>query len=81
MASCGFCGPCGPRDLTLTITMLGNEIANILPKQKLLIFNAILKQLSDVIGTIIVQRDFCESLADPSNKSALEEEEITEELE
>lgn len=84
--SCSACKYCGPGELTLAVTALGNKIASVLPKQDLLVFNAILKQLSDVIGTIIVQRDFCAALANPTapkqqTEKQLEEEEIIEELE
>lgn len=50
-----------PAELTLAVTALGNAIADALPKKELILLNSLLKQLSDVIGTIVAQRDLCQT--------------------
>ena len=48
-----------PCELTMAITALGNGIADMLPKNELVLLISLLKQLSDVIATIVAQRDLC----------------------
>lgn len=50
-----------PCELTLAVTALGNAIADALTKKELILLNSLLKQLSDVIGTIVAQRDLCQT--------------------
>jgi len=43
----------------MAITAIGNGIADALPKKELILLCSLLKQLSDVITTIVAQRDLC----------------------
>jgi len=58
-----------PAELTMTVTALGNAIADALPKKELILLNSLLKQLSDVIGTIVAQRDLCSCTPDKPDKN------------
>jgi hypothetical protein len=54
---------------------LGNKLASSMSKQDLIIFTAILRQLNDVIGMNLIQRDFiCGTDANGNTASQVEDE-------